>query len=252
MKGYTIEKSIDLLERDVKDLKEHGGGGGGASTWNQLTNKPFNTLGDELYSLSGALTVRELSSDKVKLPDSEAYTWEDVSEAIDGLATTQATTTTDVNEINEELGHLNEDIVDLTTNVNTLSTSKQDTLTPGSGITIEDNVVSANSIYSTNEVRIGTWINGKPIYRKVYSITSNITFTPNTWVGVVYNIEEPIETLVNGYFKHEPSGTSVIDGYMGFLYNRSYNNIQALNTRSISFESVAPHYMIAEYTKTTD
>lgn len=113
MKGYTIENSIDLLEKDVKALKE-GGGGGGASTWNQLTEKPFNTLGDELYSLSGALTVRELSSDKVKLPDSEAYTWEDVSEAIDGLATEQTA-------VDEELSHINEDIVDLTSELNIMS-----------------------------------------------------------------------------------------------------------------------------------
>lgn len=37
--------------------------------------------------------------------------------------------------------------------------------------------ITANEIYSTEEVRIGTWIDGKPLYRKTFS---NITIPDST------------------------------------------------------------------------
>lgn len=149
MKGYTIENSIDLLEKDVKSLKEGGGGGGGASTWNQLQGKPFNTLGEEVYNLDGALTVNTISADKIELPDSSEHSWDYLSQAIEALA--------------EDVNHFSDDISELEAN-------KQDTLTPGSGIAIENEVISVNSIYSTDEIRIGTWIDGKPLYRKTFDL----------------------------------------------------------------------------------
>lgn len=123
MRGYTIDGSIDLLEKDVEQLKRSGGGGG-ASSWNNLTGKPFQSLGEEFRALDRALSITEISSDKISLPDSEAYQWPDVSSAIEALA--------------EDSNHFSDDIAEL-------ENSKQDSLTAGTGISITDNVISASA-----------------------------------------------------------------------------------------------------------
>lgn len=130
MKGYTIEKSIDLLEKDVQALKQ-GGGGGGASSWSQLQNKPFNTLGEEFYNLDGALTLDTVSADKVALPESTQYTWDYLPQAIEALA--------------EDSNHFSDDIAEL-------ESSKQDRLT-----------------YQRVEFDTGKkWVDGRTIYGRLY------------------------------------------------------------------------------------
>lgn len=48
----------------------------------------------------------------------------------------------------------------------TALSGKQNTLSPGTGIAISGNTISAPVNYSTTERVVGTWINGKPLYEK--------------------------------------------------------------------------------------
>jgi hypothetical protein len=71
-------------------------------------------------------------------------------------------------------------------NITTLGTSKQDVLTAGDNIIIENNVISASSgfNYSTNEHIVGTWLNGETIYEISHIHESAINLTNNAWITV--------------------------------------------------------------------
>ena len=100
--------------------------------------------------------------------------------------------------------------------------------------------------YSTDEIKIGTWIDGKPIYRKVVVIdnpSNGMTFS-------IDNIDEPINA----------SWTQVRNSLLCFSYNSNVSE----HSR-ISFNITSKNFVITmgdgfsgkmvaivEYTKTTD
>ena len=43
----------------TQSVASRGGGGGGASTWNEISGKPFNTLGDDFAVNGGALEIAD-------------------------------------------------------------------------------------------------------------------------------------------------------------------------------------------------
>lgn len=45
--------------------------------------------------------------------------------------------------------------------------------------------IGLDTDYSTTEKIVGTWVDGKPLYQKTYTLTSEIALTPNTWVTLV-------------------------------------------------------------------
>ena len=110
--------------------------------------------------------------------------------------------------------------------------------------------------YSTEETRIGTWIDGKPIYRITKHFTSsgvgNITFA--------HGINN-IDNLVNLY----GFGNKRNDGYYTILnnpHNVAYEYCEGgINDSSITINigdsrsgaaAITDHYITFEYTKTTD
>lgn len=108
--------------------------------------------------------------------------------------------------------------------------------------------------YSTTETVCGTWINNKPIYRKVMSVT-----TPNntgSWTDVgetLNNIDEV--TKIGGVFYGSDGRAMNLEfaqsGWeMSISYNPSTNHIQLYVGRN-SWENKNA-YVIIEYTKTTD
>jgi microcystin-dependent protein len=108
--------------------------------------------------------------------------------------------------------------------------------------------------YSTSEVKIGdTWIDGKPIYRKVIKITSGIS----TGTTITTNISDlNIDKCINikGFTYSSTFGYVPIDFYNGSNYNYAhtgggsgFNNIYW--RIDIGASEV---YFILEYTKTTD
>jgi microcystin-dependent protein len=95
--------------------------------------------------------------------------------------------------------------------------------------------------YSTTEVKTNkTWINGKPIYRKV--IESSGTMTTNNW-NTITTINN-VDTLINGYIL-DTNNKTIWNEIMVRIVN---NDLQYF---SMNFNHTYTK-IIVEYTKTTD
>lgn len=126
--------------------------------------------------------------------------------------------------------------------------------------------VGAGDVYSTEEMRIGTWIDGKPLYRKVVSFTNTLDSwdLSNNLVGL--DIEAVID--VKGYVRNRSaSSTATFSQYnigspnitssktTGFTYKVSGSNPTKLSISTIGLTTGSGSYdyaVILEYTKTTD
>ena len=95
--------------------------------------------------------------------------------------------------------------------------------------------------YSTNETVIGTWIDGKPIYRRVI-IRSNSQTIASSWANLfeLSNAESIINlrTYSDGFI--ESRNILFWRLYNGYI--QGYSTVPAVTVRNI----------IVEYTKTTD
>lgn len=107
--------------------------------------------------------------------------------------------------------------------------------------------IQGSDIYSTTEQAIGTWIDGKPIYRKVIVDTTN-----NTDYSITHGISNIDQiTCVYGICDDD---TNFIP--FGFSANTDYAFASATKTNILI--RVASEYadytknIIIEYTKTTD
>ena len=104
--------------------------------------------------------------------------------------------------------------------------------------------------YSTTETRIGTWINGKPIYRQVIETT-----TPSTTSAATLGSISNLGIVTNLYGLLTASGQQVP---LNFIYNTS--DIHSLYTEGnnimckINYSSYLSKtcFIVIEYTKTTD
>lgn len=82
-------------------------------------------------------------------------------------------------------------------------TLKQNNLTAGNNITIENNVISASSgstNYSYNEQNTGTkWVDGKDIYQKSFLFESDLNIATN-YVALPFDISDlNIDKLIHGF-----------------------------------------------------
>jgi hypothetical protein len=110
--------------------------------------------------------------------------------------------------------------------------------------------------YKTTEQKIGTWIDGKPLYRKVINITS---YYPNgisadSQVTFQHNISN-FDALINA--KIIRAGSNPLEykslRYIQYITDNARNefNIYASNY-GMGISSNQTLYLIVEYTKTTD
>ena len=105
--------------------------------------------------------------------------------------------------------------------------------------------------YSTTEEVIGTWIDKKPLYRKV--VKGNITATDQTLFVVNANIDTMV--FISGYdcpdgtyyfpFNYAQTGST----YKSIFYKRDTDTIEF---RSNSYNPGEVYVVVLEYTKTTD
>ena len=107
--------------------------------------------------------------------------------------------------------------------------------------------------YSTSEQVIGTWTNGKPIYRRIINPTVNIGI--NTINHGIADLEECIS--IRGMCKYNNTGeqlplpyVSTNIGYVIALGN--VTNTTCLVDVASGFSSIQDCKIIIEYTKTTD
>ena len=108
-------------------------------------------------------------------------------------------------------------------------------------------------VYSTDEVKIGKWIDGKPLYRKVYdgiTIKSNETLVDNISgidVKMIYgwlmNAASGFTQPLGSYAVMETTSTSRV------FYGSSYIKVQAASGYQTGGFTAR---VIIEYTKTTD
>lgn len=113
--------------------------------------------------------------------------------------------------------------------------------------------LETNVIYSTDEIIVGRWIDGKPIYRKCFILTNVATgYVPHAHgisnIGtvirsygniIVNNIQRTIPTVVSDNI--EGFGAGILD-----INNTNYHTL--IGT---SYSATNTIYVILEYTKTT-
>lgn len=114
------------------------------------------------------------------------------------------------------------------------------------------NYVNGLNTFSTTEKRIGTWTDGKPIYRKVMTGTK-ISSTDLTFPAII-NIETVVR--LEGYLKANTGGSVYPLTYYGST--EIYANIEVTSAGVVTVHSATTGYsngditVIVEYTKTTD
>lgn len=138
--------------------------------------------------------------------------------------------------------------------------SMSDEQKQGLVIVTDENLVGSQSqeIYSTEETRIGTWIDGKPVYRKVLKFNSPTTL--NNWVNIgeqIYNVAQIIRLDSVLYQAGNPqyynlpvfstAGGSIVAG-IRFYKNNSSLSMYVFNSAFAN----CPVISILKYTKTTD
>lgn len=161
----------------------------------------------------------------------------------------------DLNHIEKGIGDLNTSVSNLNTSIgdlNTLNTTEKSNLVGAI------NEVYQNNVYSTEEIIIGKWIDGKNLYRKIYQInnpsgTQSIIDISNLnadlcWVNTSHSFlktstSEPEFKTLN-YFESNQGyyiyANTIMDPY----------RIVVNYTDSVYFHGTV--YIEINYTKTTD
>lgn len=112
---------------------------------------------------------------------------------------------------------------------------------------------SSEVIYSTDEVKIGTWIDGKALYRRIIPFEDVAVKAGIGANSVSVTIEDfGIDSIINGHcsFKSSSYGTSSVGGVEWLIQNAT---LQLWTPNHISSSAyTATGYYILEYTKTTE
>lgn len=128
---------------------------------------------------------------------------------------------------------------------------------PNNAASLEVDDIDLRNIYSTTEQKVGTWIDGKPIYRKV--ITHTISDTTATSETIATNISN-METIINasGTGSYTAGGTNKITIPLAFYNSGGWNSFHIVqNGTNITYQKAANYpvidlIFILEYTKTID
>jgi len=117
--------------------------------------------------------------------------------------------------------------------------------------------VPAENVYSTEETRIGTWIDGKPLYRKTINVTSRNavgwSFFENTSIDNLDNLVSIHALIHSSDVNWFP--IPFYDGYytIAIRYDRSLGGIGiSFNDNSATYMHSKPIRVILEYTKITE
>ena len=152
--------------------------------------------------------------------------------------------------------------------VNLISSNDISITQTGSDIELDftSNAVANKNIYSTSETRIGTWIDGKPLYRRIISDT--LGTTNGSWKGITITTSNYIKKVVSitGMFEYANGNDYSIPFFRGT--DDSYSNrefclcninpiigefaIIARHPSNYALMSGQPLYAIVLYTKSSD
>ena len=144
-------------------------------------------------------------------------------------------------------------------NVNLIDSSTIRVVQNSNNISLASN---ANE-YSTTETVIGTWIDGKPLYRKVIKVTSIDSANNNYDVAIsISNLNEIVNIggviKITGTNTYKPVTTiytdnsNAINSIFSFSVYAITNSYISLSYGNWWKEIFDKAYIILEYTKTTD
>lgn len=110
-------------------------------------------------------------------------------------------------------------------------------------------------VYSTDEIRIGTWTDGKPFYRKIITTTTPDTENSTT---PVFTFKNQLDfCIISGFFLDGQGNSIPINTFnpnnnlaVFTCYFKASNSINIRTNTSVW--SNRPCQIIVEYTKTTD
>ena len=105
--------------------------------------------------------------------------------------------------------------------------------------------------YSTSEIRIGTWIDGKPLYRKVYKTTTP-SATASTQSVITLSNQNIVK--IEGLFSLSSTQKIPINFYDGTNYLFTYQSSSTALSMKTNYTNGLNKdvYITLEYTKTTD
>lgn len=102
--------------------------------------------------------------------------------------------------------------------------------------------------YSTTEHVIGTWIDGKPLYEKVFAFSQRTTISEGSWVDTEFLTGDiSVVVFVSGIDIQSNKGTAW--HFLGADVTGTY--IKLYQNRDLS-KNIALTHFIMQYTKTTD
>lgn len=118
------------------------------------------------------------------------------------------------------------------------------------------NYVNNINTYSTDEIRVGTWIDGKPIYKRTFTGNSGsaranatVTIAKNQPIDVLISVEGVYQSKTTSSKSYQAFGS----GTSALVYDTAGTNANNViffinNSSSASFD----YYITLYYTKTTD
>ena len=110
-------------------------------------------------------------------------------------------------------------------------------------------------VYSTEETRIGTWIDGKPLYRKCYNLNFNVSKTGVLTIMSISDINVDTLAWCGGTYSAIANNSGIyyrtIPDTSAFVIGADENKA-TLIMYSISSNRSIINTVILEYTKTTD
>ena len=128
--------------------------------------------------------------------------------------------------------------------------------------TYSANIIDKFNSYSTEETVVGTWINGKPLYRKVMEVIIPTTTADGTVAETSYTVSDNVHRIINiqGYADVTTSASYTIyfptvitnSNYKLFARQNISDNNKLQIQNAIKAFSGFTAFLTVEYTKTTD
>ena len=103
--------------------------------------------------------------------------------------------------------------------------------------------------YSTEEQVIGQWIDGKPLYRKVYKLPTNFVIRANAWTNTGIPSTDK-EIIINSMVLRVINGEET-DHFSDVNVGQWNGTLQVIRN-NLQLNMYNDGYIILEYTKTTD
>ena len=111
--------------------------------------------------------------------------------------------------------------------------------------------------YSTNETVVGTWVDGKPIYRKVFKVPAGFVISNSSYSEFPNTIIKNCDLLISATFMAANGLGTTTCNYSFHYATNPDGQLKALSPRNNTDDSIYTNseckgYVMVEYTKTTD